>query len=263
MQEQIQNYIQVVVTEMKSQRAVSMVIALALLSVITIISLTSTYVLTNAIRGNTEFGSSIRAEAAADSGIELGLGAIRGKNPGWELGSADDPITMCFTPSGLTSSSLEQQAANYPCPSVAQQKVQYWITSSAKEIAPNTYIIPPPGEGNAGENCERAGNFDEILEPCNWNKLYFGETVSIPLYTTINGQTINPPDLPDGSGPGLGAFTLKVRTPCVDNPYNSTGNLKGANESDWCTNGSVGGPSARPDLFDATQSNIADNIIVN
>lgn len=257
--QKIQNYIQIVVSEIKSQKAVSMVIALALLSVITIIALTSTYVLTNAIRGNTELGSSIRAEAAADSGIEFGLSAVLGKGPGFTLGSADNPITSCISPSGLLYSSLAPQPSNYPCSNAdARQIIQYWITSSAEQLD-GSYIIPPPGEGNAGENCERINNYDEILEPCNWNKLYYGETIAIPLYTTINGQTINPPDLPEGTGPGLGSLTLKVRTPCDSGIDMVNGDLvaPGPSGEDWCLGG-------RPDLNDTTPGpGDATDIIVN
>ena len=262
----------------------SLVIALILSSIVMIITLNQVSIMTRLLEFTSGAQGYAMARYAADSGIELGLGAAYDKGPGWELASATSPMTYCFSPDGTSFTRLGPVPSDTPCPSAGRQKVQYWITGSAEDMdpgAPARYIVPPPGEGSAGENCERIDNYNDpdqsvdenIVKPCNWNKLHFGETVNIPLYgIDASGNPINPPDLPDGSGPGLNSLTVKIRTPCVDNPYDSvTGYLKGrpdAEESEWCTSSDpvvVGvGPDARPDMEDTTSGGgDPTDIIVN
>lgn len=66
------------------------------------------------------------------------------------------------------------------------------------------YSVPMKGTGNAGENC--AGRAVDSLsnadDPCNWNRLNFGQSVEIPL-TYDGGETIF-----------SGQFKLRIRTPC-------------------------------------------------
>lgn len=65
------------------------------------------------------------------------------------------------------------------------------------------YYVPSPGTGNAGECNVGVADIDG---DCNWNTIYYGETVTIPLYT--QGEDVF----------GGGTFNVKVRTPrCDDN----------------------------------------------
>jgi hypothetical protein len=101
------------------------------------------------------------------------------------------------------------------------------------------YTIPAAGSGNAGgDYCSTSdpavtiGEIDLKLEnlgvsttipsdtvtfgtprdpfewPCHWNKLYEGQTVSIPLYVDELGEIWNPEKL------GLNEFELRIRTAC-------------------------------------------------
>ncbi len=68
------------------------------------------------------------------------------------------------------------------------------------------YIVPIPGTGDAGscdfEEPDGDWNTDEDAE-CNWNKIAYGETITVPLYTS------------DDSSPFTGGeeFILRLRTP--------------------------------------------------
>ena len=106
------------------------------------------------------------------------------------------------------------------------------------------YTIPAAGSGNAGgDYCSTndpavtMGEIDLKLEnlgvsttipsdtvtfgddpfewPCHWNKLYEGQTVSIPLYVDELGNIKNPVDL------GLDQFELRIRAAC--NPSVASG----------------------------------------
>lgn len=75
------------------------------------------------------------------------------------------------------------------------------------------FYIPIPGTGSAGQSgdCSILDETDaEVDEDCNWNKMLYGESVTIPLYTDDNnGTLIFPYDLS-----GFNGWNLKVRTPC-------------------------------------------------
>jgi len=115
--------------------------------------------------------------------------------------------------------------------------------SSCPGILGNCYVVPTPGGGNAGENCELFTNTydnndriatpggDKIApldHPCNWNKLLPGSSatdrVSIPFYHTLSVDSdqdgkldienpFNQEFLGDNE---IGQFVLRMRTPCAD-----------------------------------------------
>ncbi len=256
MRKQIQNYVGLLV----EKRGVSMVIALALLSVISIIALTSTFILTNAIRGNTGFGDSVRSQAAAEAGVNLGLMAVKGEG----VGTSVSDRYLCISRDGMGISG----PGDPPVPSSSicdtGNVIEYSVSSSAEPVNPDAsspseyiYIIPPPGQGNAGENCivkshhyvEDASITDNQNLPCNWSKLYYGESVQIPLYIALDPETPTPAD------PAMSVFTLKVRTPCKGDTDLS--DISDPDEGIWC-------PDGRYTLHDSTPSTYnASDVIVN
>jgi hypothetical protein len=90
------------------------------------------------------------------------------------------------------------------------------------------YLVPIPGTGDAGDSCnfEEPADGDgddgdawdeEADDKCNWNKIAYGETVTIPLYyeDSDNCPTdgiCNPADS-EGIDVGLTSFYLRIRTP--------------------------------------------------
>lgn len=98
---------------------------------------------------------------------------------------------------------------NYSDTTVVEENVIYGDYTikglSAKNIdeGDDMYYVPIPGYGDAGENCDpdAPGSVDE---DCNWNRIDYGHTISVPLY--VDGE-----DQFDGT-----EFYLKVRTPACD-----------------------------------------------
>ncbi|MFA5788590.1 MAG: hypothetical protein WC924_01825, partial [Candidatus Gracilibacteria bacterium] len=92
----------------------------------------------------------------------------------------------------------------------------YTVYSSAQTndtAADGTFYTPIPGTGSAasGDDCSIQDDDLSVDHPCNWNKLLYGESVTIPLYTDDGfGGILTPADL------GLTSLYLKVRTPCSD-----------------------------------------------
>ena len=90
------------------------------------------------------------------------------------------------------------------------------------------YIIPTPGTGNAGKNCNLytlnhspSDVGAELDNLCNWNKLQFGSTstdrVSIPLYYEgENGVVVNP-----FFSESAQDISIRMRVPCESGDYSS------------------------------------------
>ena len=268
-----------------NQKGVSLLITLVLLSVTTIIALDLYLISHRTIQRTVNSKITGSAKYALDSGVSMGLhaagisGAGRETSLRYDCHSYDESLSS----SGAGAAPLSWA----PCNEI---KSEYFVTARAVDIDPSTandrFIVPPPGEGSAGEYCTRLNNFanlnhnvnQNILKPCNWNKLYYGESVAIPLYVTnapnppLNPSgVINPVDLPDGTGPGLGSFTIKVRTPCDVIQYDASGkNLAGSiasgDEDDWCVdavNADDTDIDARDELWDFDPSFNAKDIIVH
>ncbi len=72
-------------------------------------------------------------------------------------------------------------------------------------------VIALRGSGDAATSCEAVIQMDAD-DPCHWNKLYFGESVEIPLYYVDATGAVYKPDFND-SGTDI---KLRMRTPCAD-----------------------------------------------
>lgn len=112
------------------------------------------------------------------------------------------------------------------------QEIKTGITSLSGAV----YVVPFPGTGDAGKNCDSYEPFDSAEDnfvaydlvgnnstdhadfSCNWNKLTFGSSltdrVAIPLYydessLTESAEIVNP-----YKGGDATKFFLRIRTPC-------------------------------------------------
>jgi len=72
------------------------------------------------------------------------------------------------------------------------------------------YVIPIPGTGDAGDSCDFTNpEEDDQLwdtdedDACNWNKIAYGDTVNIPLFTSDDASPFT----------GTEEFILRMRTP--------------------------------------------------
>lgn len=173
-----------------------------------------------------ELGGSSQAELAAESAAEQGIYAIADTDgdgvvdysPGFE---AQDDEAFCEDTDGDNS-----------CNSWGD------FIALAEQKSDGTYFYTPIfGTGTAGnsEECSILDYIDPsdgslltglpsdfVDDPCNWNKLMAGETVTIPLFDTVDsddtgtlGDLLNPTEL------GLTGWDLKIRTPCNDETMDS------------------------------------------
>jgi len=75
------------------------------------------------------------------------------------------------------------------------------ILGQSGRRASEDYYVPIPGYGDSAEECDDIDNPDDA---CNWNRIYYGDTVTMPLYV-------------DGDDQFQGnEFFIKVRTPECD-----------------------------------------------
>jgi len=189
----------------QTKSGVSMLISLGLVFVIMFFSLIVGNVVVSSIRQSSNVNRSTEAYYAAEGALEKGLLENYKQGAGYTSGVEDAGYT------GVD--------ATYEIQGQVPKDIQIG----------NEYILPAPGTGTVGKNCNPLdpvidGSFaytyndingdpvstdaDAIDHPCNWNKVKFGETVTIPLYSTDESGTVTNP------GTDLTSLKLKLRTAC-------------------------------------------------
>lgn len=159
------------------------------------------------IRNTSDSKKALQAEYSAQSGVELANLILASRQVGE---SADLPSPSSLRDFYLSTGSTCDVSSNAIC-------VNY--TVFGKDTSPvytggNYRSIPLRGTGNAGTNCNVTGASDQN-DACNWNKIYYGESIEIPLYL-VTDPTSNPPTVQNFSGLDISDFKIKVRTPCKD-----------------------------------------------
>jgi len=184
-------------------RGVSLLIAIGLSAVLIFFALLISNVVVSSIRQSSNVVNANKAYYAAEGALEMGL--LAKLNTGVGINSNSDTL-----PIGSSSAAYSIQAT-------VPKNIKY--LSGSYE---NHYSIPTPGTGNAGSNCNplepvlsgpytiSGASYDDPADhPCNWNRLYEGENVVIPLYyIDENGD---PQNLFTNDNQ---EFILRMRTPC-------------------------------------------------
>lgn len=157
-----------------------------------------------------EMEGSTEAQLAAQSATEQAILAMKDFNAGYSVELQSDAFEVDEDGDGVY-----ETWADYTVYSTAQ-------TNDTDGTDPY-YYTPIPGTGSAAseDDCtvsdsDHDGDFDDdedVDHPCNWNKLLYGESVTIPLYADDGSGGISNP-----SALGFNGFYLKVRTPCADTP---------------------------------------------
>lgn len=192
----------------KEKGGFALVIALGLVALITIFTMSILSTLIETIRATRNLESADEAYYAAEGGLEMGLLANKGKSAGFETNGTLDYAT------------INGSKANW----TVQGKTTCLLTDPLNPTScadSNVYYIPRPGSGNAGANCDPLQTYadsnndgtSDANHPCNWEKISYGEIVTIPLYKVDpNNPTniLNPKDL------NMTEWYLKIRTPCMD-----------------------------------------------
>ncbi|MEK9160047.1 MAG: hypothetical protein AAB383_04940 [Patescibacteria group bacterium] len=192
------------------QPAYSLIFAFLIMTVIMIIATTTIENTNEKLAYFTEMEGSTEAALAAQSAAEQAVLAMKDYEAGYSLGLDEQVFQVDENGDGDF-----ETWGDYTVYSTAQQ--------NSTDGATGYYYTPIPGTGSAADDDDctvrdsnHDGDFDDdegVDHPCNWNKLMYGQSVTIPLYVSDGSETgvLTPADL------GLSALYLKVRTPCADN----------------------------------------------
>jgi hypothetical protein len=196
-------------------RGTSVVIALGLIAVITFFTIGIATTMISAIQNTASSKKALQAEYAAQGGVEVARKELKG------LGVAYGGSAKTGTVYAKTMCSDGKNGENGQCGAGAtldkDQSVYFSYTLSPKDpwVGGTSRIIPFRGYGDAGDNCSARKN-DPLLtddnDPCNWNKIYYGDSVEIPLYLIKNLAA--PDTATNFKNLGINRFWIYVRTPC-------------------------------------------------
>lgn len=188
-----------------SKPAYSLIFAFVIMTVIMLIATTTVKNTTGKLAYYREMEGPIMAKLAAESAAENGIVSMKDRNAGFE--------------SSATESFCEDADSDGTCETWGD----YEVLGKAGELGgagTGPWYTPMPGTGTAGDpdHCSLLNIDEDEDHPCNWNKLLFGDTVTIPLYSDDgSGGIFLPNDL------GFNNWKLRVRTPCDDGDLNDAG----------------------------------------
>jgi len=150
-----------------------------------------------------ELEATSQARLAAESAAELAIKAIREELPGFD--PEDQGGIFCIEDGNY------HEGPNYNCLSSGNYTV-HPVAEMNNENGQGFYV-PVPGTGSAGlsDDCSILDDDLPVGNVCNWNKMLYGDSVTIPLYAISEiGAFINP------AIAGVNDWVLKVRTPCAE-----------------------------------------------
>ncbi len=196
--------------------AYSLIFAFLLMTVLLIAAGSAAAITRSKLALYNDLEGSEQALLAAQSAAEMGIAALKqdfdgdgevDELPGYEGASeAGDEIICEGSSGGATGSDCETSGS-------------YTIYAEASPGPSDLYYLPMFGTGTAGlaDDCSILDYVDadpelvDVDNPCNWNKLLYGQSVTIPLFDTDDdtGEAVLPADFTDFNG-----WSLKIRTPC-------------------------------------------------
>ncbi len=191
-----------------SPPAYSLLFAFLVMTVIMIIASTTIENTNEKLAYFGEMEGRTQAMLAAQSAAELGILEMKDQTAGYSIDLTEDVFQVDENGDGTY-----------------ETRGDYSVYSTAQLNDTDTdgyYYTPIPGTGDAAINddctvrdTDHDGDFDDdedVDHPCNWNKLMYGDSVTIPLYyTDSSGNLVLPADFTSFTG-----WYLKVRTPCSD-----------------------------------------------
>jgi len=195
-----------------SRAGVSLIIAIVFVSAFLLVIAGLTTAQLNTIRaiGNRENEAKVRY--LAESAAELASYAASQHGAGWNLAEGGDAILeehLWAAARGLGMSlcgATDAVTGAAPCSSmqVIGRAADAETLSFPLPGGPTYSSVPIKGTGDAAEHCADINDPDDA---CNWNQLYVGQTVEIPLYyEDENGNVAQLDDLDDS-----GEFLLRIR----------------------------------------------------
>lgn len=188
----------------KHPQAISLVFAIVMVSVLVIIAATMSASFLRATDRNYDMFKSIQAYYSGRAAMEKALAAAADEGVGFE---GSETAAIAWDTDG---DSVDDVTGEYEL--FARSKTLDWQTDTPSTCSGTDYCyVPIPGTGNAAEGCnfedDNAAWVTDADDNCNWNTIAYGESVTIPLYYTDSGATVN------SYATGSEDFILKVRTP--------------------------------------------------
>lgn len=216
----------------KTSKGSSLLIALGLISIIVIVAAGVTTLVASSIRQSANVNSANQAYYAAEGALEQGLLVnVEQGSPGFSTTSTNVNYPSCANAGPNVICALK---ANY----TVQGQVQAGVTYN--DSYPGMYGIPSPGTGDAGKNCDSltavtntgfwydpntdtwvtvdpgansaytiSGHAED--HPCNWNRMYVNQSVTIPLYYLDPANNNHVTSLFNSNS----HFKLRIRTGCT------------------------------------------------
>lgn len=216
------------------QRGTSVVIALTLVTAMMVFAIGIASTVVSTLKNTSNSKKAVQAEYIAQGGIEM----VKYELSGMEVAEAqdvsgniainivcDDEGTQggegdCYSAS--TGEIIDLEGVDDSQSIYARYEINTVDDGEETNIFGGYRAVPVIGTGSAGDNCEIYKHNMSVLNsdyqhPCNWNKIYYGESVDIPLYTVAgDGSVDNPSEL------GFYNYYIFVRTPCEDPNINSS-----------------------------------------
>lgn len=205
-----------------SRPAYSLIFAFVVMTILLVVTGASIQNTTDKVALYNDMEGSSQAYLSAQSSAELGVNAIQ---------DADSDGTNDYSP-GYETSDSEVFCLDEDGDGSCNSWSDFIVLAEQKEYN-NLYYTPIFGTGTAGnsEDCSVLDYIDldtgdtdtsvtiDLDDPCHWNKLLYGGSVSIPLFDTddSSGGILPPAVLTSFSG-----WNLKLRTPCSDGTLDTT-----------------------------------------
>lgn len=234
---------------LRPQPAYSLIFAFIIVTVMMLVAVTTIQNTTDKISYYKDLEGGSEAYLAAQSAAEDGVLAMKNYNAGY-----------------TNSAAVPSFSTDYDGDGTDETTSQYQVYGNAQANSTDTsvpFYLPMPGTGTAGTDCSvtdsnHDGDFDNdpaVEDPCNWNKMLYGDSVSIPLYTDDgSGGLLFPTDL------GFTSWSLKMRTPCAD-PTDDPSTCASSGRSEFGTSDSSTGEGDSVILWQLTGTDTSGNPI--
>ncbi len=185
----------VLIVRSRDIRGASIVIALSMIAAIMFFTIGMASTMIMAIQNTSDSKKAVQAEYAAQAGVEMVNLFFKNIEPATDLTVVEPPLISSQDLYSGVNVTLEAYGRDLD-------------TGTVYSNPPNYRSVPLKGYGNASSNCQ---NLDDADAPCNWNKLFYGDSVEIPLYYI--GE--------EGPVTAIHDFNFKLRAPCSDGTSDS------------------------------------------
>jgi len=184
------------------ERGASVVIAISLIAAILFFTIGTATTVMSAIKNTSHSKKALQAEYAAQGAVELVRHELKDMSSGWY----EDKDGELYLDENTDEDAVK---ADYSISTEDDSLETLYIGQKGNRS------IPVLGTGDAGNNCYKDFTYEDLAmepdHPCNWNKLYYGDSVLVPLFVQAGpGKAKGIGDL------GVTIFFTKLRAPCVD-----------------------------------------------